>query len=75
VAHVPDTWLPEAAVNGTRLDFDRWPISESPYLTSAEGVLEVNDGHNAVRIDWRGQTPAYTYYELAAGGRRETGRR
>lgn len=75
VAHVPDTWLPDATVNGTKLDFDRWPISESPYLTCQDRVLEVNDGRAGLQIDWRGPHPIYTHYEVKDGKRKDTQRR
>jgi len=75
VAHVPGTWLPAASVNGTALDFDRWPISASPYLTCADRVLEVNDGREGFQIGWRGPHPIYTYYTLHGGQRTDTRRR
>lgn len=75
VRSVPDTWLPDASVNGARLDFDRWPISESPFVNSADRVLDVNDGRQGFNIDWRGKHPIYTYYDLQAGRRVETRRR
>jgi len=75
VAEVPGTWLPEASVNGVPLDFARWPITESPWLRCDDRVLDVNDGHAGLSIDWRGDLPVYTFYELREGKRVETGRR
>ncbi len=75
VTHVPGTWLPEASVNGTQLDFETWPISESPFVTSRDHVLDINDGRNGFSIDWRGVHPIYTYYGLTDGRRVDTSRR
>jgi len=65
--HNPDDWRPIASVNGTCLDFDRWPICESPYVTCRDGVLSVNDGKQGIRIDWRGEFPVYTSYDVTGG--------
>lgn len=75
VSHVPDTWLPSASVNGTKLNFDVWPISESPYVKSRDHVLDVNDGAKGFAIDWSGEYPAYTYYDVREGQRTDTSRR
>lgn len=75
VAHLPGTWLPDAAVNGQKLYFAKWPISESPSVRSENHVLDVNDGQSGFTIDWRGAHPVYTYYELRNGSRVETKRR
>ncbi len=75
VAHIPDTWLPDASVNGTQLDFSQWPISESPYVSSKDPVLDVNDGRSGFTIDWSGAHPIYTHYDLRDGNRIETSRR
>ena len=75
VASVAGTWLPEASVDGVKLDFDRWPISESPFVSCADRVLDVNDGRNGFRIDWRDETPFYTYYEIRNAQRADTSRR
>lgn len=61
-----------AKVNGVRLDFDRWPTCESPYVTCRDRVLEVNDGEQGFTIDWQGRWPAYTYFDLIDGERRIT---
>ena len=75
VASVPGTWLPEASIDGTRLDFARWPISESPYLRSEDRVVDIADGRAGFSIDWRGDSPVYTYRGLHAGARASTSRR
>ena len=75
VASVKDTWLPDASVNGAKLDFEQWPICESPYVKCADGVLDVNDGRNGFSIDWHGELPEYTYYDLHNGQRAPTERR
>ncbi|WP_395743528.1 hypothetical protein [Prosthecobacter sp.] len=72
---VPGTWLPEATVNGAKLDFEHWPIGESPFVNSADQVLDVNDGRQGFSIDWSGRLPVYTYYDLREGRRKETRRR
>ena len=56
------SWRPNAHVNGTRVDYDRWPICESPYLTCRDGVMHVNDGQHGMRVDWSCALPEYTYY-------------
>jgi hypothetical protein len=72
--HAGEGWLPEAQINGVRLDFDRWPTCESPYVTCRDQVLDVNDGRQGFTVDWRGDLPEYTYYDLAGGERRTTRR-
>ena len=62
--HTSVGWLPEASVNGVPLDFDRWPTCESPYVKCRDRVLDVNDGRKGLSIDWRGDDPAYTYYDI-----------
>ncbi len=72
--HNYEEWVPIASVNDVELDFDRWPTCESPYLTCRDNVLDVNDGGEGFRIDWRGEFPEYTYYALEQGQRRITRR-
>jgi hypothetical protein len=67
-------WLPDASINGVALDFDRWPTCESPYVRCRDQVLDVNDGHSGFTIDWQGDYPQYSYYEIADGQRRITRR-
>jgi len=66
--------LPEAVVNGVTLDFDRWPTSESPYVTCRDRVLDVNDGRQGFTVDWRGDVPKYAYYDITDAGRKITKR-
>lgn len=75
VAVAAGTWLPDASVNGAKLDFEQWPICESPYVQCADRVLAVNDGHSGFTIDWHGDLPEYTYYDLRDGRRVVTRRR
>lgn len=70
VQHRPDGWLPEASVDGVRLDFDRWPTTESPYVTCRDRVLDVNDGHEGFTVDWRGEWPVYSHYRVDSEGGR-----
>ncbi|MFZ5830694.1 MAG: hypothetical protein ACOY3P_11435 [Planctomycetota bacterium] len=69
IRHLPEGGLPDASVNGTKLDFDRWPISASPYLNSENGVLDVNDGREGLTIDFSGDLPRYTHYQLVGANR------
>ena len=64
VRHTAEGWLPEASVDGVRLDFDRWPTCESPYMSLRDRVLKVNDGRHGFTIDWRGDLPVYERHEL-----------
>ncbi len=72
VASISRTWLPDASVNDTKLDFEHWPIEQSPFVNSTDHVLDVNDGHQGFSIDWRGRLPIYTYYDLREGRSIET---
>jgi hypothetical protein len=74
IRHNSEGWLPHASVNGAPLDFDRWPTCESPYVTCRDSVLDVNDGRQGFTIDWRGELPEYTYYNLAGGRKTITAR-
>jgi hypothetical protein len=69
-----DDWLPHASVNGEALDFDAWPICESPYVTCRDRVLDVHDGRQGFTIAWRGDSPVYTYFDIVDGKRHVTGR-
>jgi hypothetical protein len=48
------------------LDFEQWPICESPYVKSRAGTLEVNDGQAGFRVAWRDNVPVYTSYKVQA---------
>ncbi len=63
-------WLPLASVDGQPLDFDGWPVCESPYVTSRDRVLDVHDGVQGLTIDWRGDLPIYSYYNVPPVKRR-----
>lgn len=69
VAFADGTWLPDATINGTALDFGRWPTCESPYLTVRDRVLDANDGREGFTIDFTGELPVYEYYEIVEGKR------
>jgi hypothetical protein len=58
------SWFPRASVKGVPLDFEKWPICESPYVTSRDSVLDVNDGRNGFRIAWQNDSPIYSTYTL-----------
>ncbi|OPZ15997.1 MAG: hypothetical protein BWZ10_01582 [candidate division BRC1 bacterium ADurb.BinA364] len=66
---VPGGGYPRAWVNGAPLDFDNWPVCESPYVSSRDGVLDVNDGRKGFSIDWSGDFPQYEYYDIVNGNR------
>jgi len=55
------------------MDFERWPVCESPYVTCRNGVLDVNDGTKGFTIEWSGDNPIYTYYDLTNGAKKITG--
>ncbi|MGV3663584.1 MAG: hypothetical protein ACO1TE_25670 [Prosthecobacter sp.] len=57
------SWFPKASVKGAPLDFENWPVCESPYVTSRNGVLDVNDGKNGFTVTWQGDKPAYAAYK------------
>jgi hypothetical protein len=59
-------WRPNASVNDVPLDWESWPICESPYLTCRDGVMDVNDGRNGFKVDWQGDLPKYDYYTKEA---------
>jgi len=65
--HNSSDWLPLAAVDGTPLDFSRWPICASPYVNCRDGVLDVRDDRAGFTIDWSGDLPEYVYYDLKDG--------
>ncbi len=58
------TWFPKARVKGAALDFENWPICESPYVTSRNGVLAVNDGTSGFTVAWQADKPVYTTYKI-----------
>lgn len=60
------SWFPHASVKGVPLDFERWPICESPYVRSRAGTLEVNDGRTGFRVAWRDNVPVATSYKVEA---------
>lgn len=64
IRHNPSDWRPHASVNGATLEYDEWPICESPYLACRDGVMDVNDGRDGFRVDWRGDLPEYERYTI-----------
>ncbi|MFZ5831683.1 MAG: hypothetical protein ACOY3P_16475 [Planctomycetota bacterium] len=62
-----NSWFPKASVKGIPLDFERWPVCESPYVQSRNGVLDVNDGLAGFTVSWQGDSPLYSHYRLDAG--------
>jgi hypothetical protein len=69
-----DGWLPHASVNDKPLDFDAWPICESRFVTCRDRVLDSHDGRQGLTIDWRGESPVYTYFDIVDGKRQVTSR-
>ncbi len=69
VPNASATWRPKASINGTALDFAAWPICQSPYVTCNNRILDITDGHSGLTIDWSGELPEYTYFDLIDGKR------
>jgi len=67
VRHTEKGWLPDARVNGVKLDFDAWPTGEGPYVSCRDMVLDVNDGRDGFRVDWTADLPTYDYYRIDDG--------
>ncbi len=61
------SWFPRASVKGVGLDFEHWPICESPYVKCRDGVLEVNDGQDGFTVAWQNDTPVTSSYHVEAG--------
>lgn len=56
----------EARINDKKLDYENWTngaVYQSPYLNVKEGVLEVTDGEQGYRVDFRGDWPVYEALE------------
>ncbi|MCH8476065.1 MAG: hypothetical protein LAT55_12660 [Opitutales bacterium] len=53
----PDAWR-----NGEKLDWDNWPVWESPYLHQEleGGVLTLSNGEEQLTIDWNDGAPVWT---------------
>ncbi|TVS20415.1 MAG: hypothetical protein EA424_04110, partial [Planctomycetaceae bacterium] len=51
---VPDLW-----VNGElrEVDFDNWPLAESPVMTLKDRILRIEQGGERVEVDWSGELP------------------
>lgn len=52
----------EVRIDGKKLDFEHWAnggVYDSPFLKVKEGVLEVTDGREGYRVDFRGKSPVY----------------
>ena len=43
-------------------------------MSCRDRVLDVNDGRQGFTIDWRGDLPEYTYYDVSGSNRKLTGR-
>ncbi len=55
IQHRGEEWRPAAKVNGAAIDYAKWPMCESAYVRREGGVMEVEDGESAFRVDWRGE--------------------
>jgi hypothetical protein len=60
------SWFPKASVKGVELDFEHWPICESPYVKSRDGGLDVNDGQAGFTVAWQDNAPVYSTYHVKA---------
>ncbi len=52
---------PDAWTNGEQLDYEDWPVFDSPYVRQDlhSGALELNDGVEKLTIDFSGSRPKY----------------
>lgn len=77
--YFPPRDKPVCHVNGKQLDYERWPLFDSPYVWAQVGarVLHVSDGRAGFKIDFTGDLPVYaplngekhtTHLPVAAGG-------
>jgi hypothetical protein len=39
------------------VDFNNWPIAESPLMTLKDSILRIDQGGQRVEVDWRGEVP------------------
>jgi hypothetical protein len=51
--------VPELWINGKlrELDFDKWPLAESPVMTLKDSILRIEQGGERVEVDWRREVP------------------
>ena len=51
--------VPDLCVNGElrEVDFDNWPLAESPVMTLKDGILRIEQGGDRVEVDWSGELP------------------
>ncbi len=51
---VPDLWI-----NGRQreVDFEDWPLAESPVMTLKDSILRIEQGGDRVVVDWSGELP------------------
>lgn len=52
---------PDAWTNGRKLDYENWPVFESPYVKQdvGSGVLQLSDGVEKLTIDVSGERPRF----------------
>ena len=51
---VPDLWINDEL---REVDFDDWPVADSPVMTLKEGILRIDQGGDRVEVDWSGELP------------------
>ncbi len=51
---VPDLWINRKL---REVDFDKWPLAESPVMTLKDGILRIEQGGERVEVDWSGELP------------------
>jgi hypothetical protein len=51
--------VPDLSINGQKreVDFNTWPLAESPVMTLKDGILRVEQGGEQVEVDWSGELP------------------
>jgi hypothetical protein len=50
---------PELWINGRQreVDFQNWPLAESPVMTLKDSILRIDQGGDHVEVDWSGELP------------------
>jgi|GEM_PF-3559442 len=65
-----NTGLPDASIQGKKINWQKYPTLDSPYVSVKDYVLNVNDGVSGFLVDWSRKYPVYSYYRFK-GGKKE----
>jgi hypothetical protein len=51
--------VPDMSINGQlrEVDFNTWPLAESPVMTLKDGILRMEQGGEWAEVDWSGELP------------------